>query len=48
LGLDRDYSGFGLLAGEFPEPAIKIWRLEHGYADFAPAFAFLSTRSVVK
>jgi len=26
--------GFGLLADEFPEPAIKIWRLEDGYADF--------------
>lgn len=31
--------GFGLLAGEFPEPALKIWRLEggaDGLAEFAP------------
>jgi len=31
--------GFGLLADEFPEPALKIWRLEGGsggWADFAP------------
>jgi acetamidase/formamidase len=31
--------GFGLLADEFPEPALKIWRLEggaEGWADFAP------------
>ena len=31
--------GFGLLADEFPEPALKIWRLEggaDGYAEFAP------------
>ena len=35
--------GFGLLADEFPEPAIKIWRLEggadrgaNGWAEFAP------------
>lgn len=31
--------GFGLLADEFPEPALKIWRLEggaDGWADFTP------------
>jgi acetamidase/formamidase len=31
--------GFGLLADEFPEPALKIWHLEGGatgYAEFAP------------
>lgn len=31
--------GFGLLADEFPEPALKIWRLEggaEGVAEFAP------------
>lgn len=28
--------GFGLLADEFPESALKIWRLEQGYAEFAP------------
>lgn len=31
--------GFGLLADEFPEPALKIWRLEggaEGWAEFAP------------
>ena len=31
--------GFGLLADEFPEPALKIWRLEggaDGWAEFAP------------
>jgi len=32
--------GFGLLADEFPEPALKIWRLEAGadggWAEFAP------------
>ena len=31
--------GFGLLADEFPEPALKIWHLEggaEGYAEFAP------------
>jgi acetamidase/formamidase len=31
--------GFGLLAGEFPEPALKIWQLEggaDGWAEFAP------------
>lgn len=28
--------GFGLLADEFAEPALKIWRLEQGYAEFAP------------
>ena len=27
---------FGLLADEFPEPAIKIWRLADGWAEFAP------------
>ncbi len=28
--------GFGLLGDEFPEPALKIWKLENGYAEFAP------------
>ena len=28
--------GFGLLADEFPEPALKIWRLADGWAEFAP------------
>jgi acetamidase/formamidase len=28
--------GFGLLADEFPEPALKIWRLADGEAEFAP------------
>lgn len=31
--------GFGLLADEFPEPAVKIWQLEggaDGWAEFAP------------
>jgi acetamidase/formamidase len=28
--------GFGLLAEEFPEPAIKIWELRDGAAEFAP------------
>lgn len=28
--------GFGLLTDEFPNPALKIWRLEDGWADFAP------------
>jgi len=31
--------GFGLLAGDFPEPALKTWRLEggaSGWAEFAP------------
>lgn len=31
--------GFGLLADEFPEPALKIWRLDggaEGFAEFAP------------
>ncbi|HZC04497.1 MAG TPA: acetamidase/formamidase family protein [Ktedonobacterales bacterium] len=28
--------GFGLLADEFPEPALKIWRLAEGWAEFAP------------
>src|SRR5690242_19075019 len=27
--------GFGLLADEFPEPAVKIWRLRDGWAEFA-------------
>ena len=30
--------GFGLLADEFPDPALKIWRLEDGWAEFAPGF----------
>jgi acetamidase/formamidase len=28
--------GFGLLADEFPDPALKIWRLSDGRATFAP------------
>lgn len=28
--------GFGLLADEFPEPALNIWRLADGWAEFAP------------
>ncbi len=28
--------GFGLLADEFPEPALKIWRLADGWGEFAP------------
>ena len=28
--------GFGLLADEFPEPALHIWRLAEGWAEFAP------------
>ena len=28
--------GFGLLAEEFPEPALKMWRLAGGWAEFAP------------
>ena len=28
--------GFGLLAEEFPEPALKMWRLADGWAEFAP------------
>ena len=28
--------GFGLLADEFPEPALKVWRLRDGWAEFAP------------
>jgi acetamidase/formamidase len=28
--------GFGLLADEFPEPALKIWELRDGSAEFAP------------
>lgn len=28
--------GFGLLADEFPEPALKVWRLADGWAEFAP------------
>lgn len=28
--------GFGLLADEFPEPALHIWRLADGWAEFAP------------
>jgi len=27
--------GFGLLADEFPDPALKIWRLAGGWAEFA-------------
>jgi acetamidase/formamidase len=28
--------GFGLLADEFPDPALKLWRLRDGSAEFAP------------
>jgi acetamidase/formamidase len=28
--------GFGLLADEFPEPALRTWQLHDGWADFAP------------
>lgn len=28
--------GFGLLADEFPEPALKLWQLRDGWAEFAP------------
>jgi len=28
--------GFGLLADEYPAPALKIWRLAEGWAEFAP------------
>jgi acetamidase/formamidase len=28
--------GFGLLADEFPAPALKVWRLVDGWAEFAP------------
>jgi len=28
--------GFGLLADLFPDPALKIWRLADGWAEFAP------------
>jgi acetamidase/formamidase len=28
--------GFGLLADQFTAPALKIWRLEDGWAEFAP------------
>lgn len=28
--------GFGLLADEFPDPALKIWHLADGMAEFAP------------
>ena len=28
--------GFGLLADLFPEPALRIWRLADGWAEFAP------------
>jgi acetamidase/formamidase len=28
--------GFGLLADEFPEPALKVWHLVDGWAEFAP------------
>jgi acetamidase/formamidase len=28
--------GFGLLADEFPEPALKVWELRDGAAEFAP------------
>lgn len=27
--------GFGLLADEFPDPALKIWHLDNGWAEFA-------------
>lgn len=28
--------GFGLLADEFPDPAIKVWRFENDWGEFAP------------
>jgi acetamidase/formamidase len=28
--------GFGLLADEFPQPALKVWRLADGWGEFAP------------
>src|SRR6476659_9579638 len=28
--------GFGLLADEFPEPWLRIWRLADGFGEFAP------------
>jgi acetamidase/formamidase len=28
--------GFGLLADEFPEPALKVWTLADGYGEFTP------------
>lgn len=28
--------GFGLLADEFPDPALKLWRLHEGWAEFSP------------
>jgi acetamidase/formamidase len=28
--------GFGLLADEFPDPALHIWRLADGYGEYAP------------
>lgn len=28
--------GFGLLADEFPEPALKVWTLADGWGEFAP------------
>lgn len=28
--------GFGLLADEFPEPALKVWQLADGWAEFRP------------
>ncbi len=28
--------GFGLLADEFAEPALKIWKLQDGFAEFVP------------
>jgi len=28
--------GFGLLADEFPDPALKVWRLRDGWAEFVP------------
>ncbi len=38
-GWTANIPGFGLLADEFPEPALKIWHLEggaDGWAEFAP------------
>lgn len=35
-GWTANMPGFGLLAGDFPDPALKIWRLEGDTAEFAP------------
>ena len=40
--------GFGLLADEFPDPALKLWRLRDGWAEFAQASRFRSSHSVAR